>query len=39
MLDNASSGIADLHKFNLLTYIIPELENTIGVSQNKQSYL
>ncbi len=35
MLDNASSGIADLHKFNLLTYIIPELENTIGVSQNK----
>jgi poly(A) polymerase/tRNA nucleotidyltransferase (CCA-adding enzyme) len=35
MLDNASSGIEDLHKFNLLTYIIPELENTIGVSQNK----
>jgi len=35
MLDNASLGIADLHKFNLLTYIIPELKNTIGVSQNK----
>ena len=35
MLNNAALGINRLHEFNLLTFIIPELENTIGISQNK----
>jgi len=35
MTDNAVSGIEKLKELGLLHYIIPELEENIGVSQNK----
>jgi poly(A) polymerase/tRNA nucleotidyltransferase (CCA-adding enzyme) len=33
--DNPAEGIDMLHKTNLLTHIIPELENGVGVAQNR----
>lgn len=35
MTDNAVRGIADLQKLGLLKYLIPELEEGVGVEQNK----
>ncbi len=35
MSDNPSGGLMILNKLGLLTYIIPELEESIGVEQNK----
>lgn len=33
--DNASQGIENLKKLNLLRFVIPELEKGVGVSQNR----
>jgi len=35
MSENASQGIETLRKTGLLTYIMPELEQGVGVNQNK----
>jgi len=35
MSENAAKGIYLLHELGLLNYIMPELENCVGVSQNK----
>jgi poly(A) polymerase/tRNA nucleotidyltransferase (CCA-adding enzyme) len=36
MADGAESGIINLHKFGILRYIVPEIEEGVGMGQNKE---